>query len=156
MGMQVDHHGSKRAWLLAAATLGAMMAAHAATSVMALSEAVLRNGPDSRLPAHLSVVLGVSRVEEPTRVKQAVIREAGTVRTFNVCAGNHDDVVLLTYDEQSRTTKAYLVSGRGVLRKAVDYQSGGAARERALIEARSDFRRELKFWTEFSGQWRPR
>jgi hypothetical protein len=72
------------------------------------------------------------------------------VRTFNVCTVNHDDVVILTYDELSHTTKAFLTSAAGKLRKAVDYQPGAAANERSLADARSDFTSEITFWTNLA------
>jgi hypothetical protein len=130
--------------------MAAILSAHGAThSLKALIDAVVKDGLDARLPAHLSVVLGVAAVEQKTAVKQAVIRDGQTVRTFNVCAPNHGDVVMFTYDEQSRGAKAYLVSAAGELRKAVSYQPGAPANERTLADARSDFSGELKFWTEY-------
>jgi hypothetical protein len=123
-----------------------MASAQAAASLEGLIEAVVRRGPDSQLPARLSVVLGVSRSEQPTAVKQAVLRDGDTVRTFNVCAANHADVVMITYNEQSRSSKVYLVSPAGALRKAVAFQAGAPAAERSLTEAHGDFASELKFW----------
>jgi hypothetical protein len=132
-----------------AIALFAMLSAHGAPrSLGDLIDAVIRQGPASQLPAHLSVVLGVSRMEQPTAVKQAVMREAETVRTFNVCTANHDDVVMITYNEQSRSSKAYLMSPAGKLRKAVSFQAGAPAIERSLQEARSDFAAEVKFWMD--------
>ena len=129
--------------------LFAMGSAHGAPrSLGDLIDAVIRQGPTSQLPAHLSVVLGVSRIEQPTAVKQAVMRETETVRTFNVCIANHDDVVMITYNEQSRASKAYLLSPEGKLRKAVSFQAGAPAIERSLQEARSDFAAEIKFWMD--------
>jgi hypothetical protein len=128
--------------LLAVSALGAPR------SLAGLIDAVIREGPASRLPAHLSVVLGVSRDEQPTAVKQAVIRDGDTVRTFNVSMGNHGDVVMITYNERSRSSKAYLVSPAGELRKAVSFQAGAPATERSLQEARGDFATEIKFWMD--------
>jgi hypothetical protein len=125
----------------------AMMCAHGSpNSLGELVDAVIREGPASQLPAHLSVVLGVSKVEQPIAVKQAVVRDGNTVRTFNVCAANHSDVVMITYNEQSRWSMAYLVSPNGELRKAVSFQAGAPAIERRLPEARGDFAAEMKFW----------
>ncbi|MHB8721762.1 MAG: hypothetical protein ACYDAH_10240 [Steroidobacteraceae bacterium] len=124
----------------------------ASRSLDRLIDAVLRQGPASQLPAHLSVVLGVSAVEQPTAVKQAVMREAETVRTFNVCTGNHNDVVMITYNERSRSSKAYLMPPDGKLRKAVSFQAGAPAVERSLNEARSDFAAEIKFWMDVGRQ----
>jgi hypothetical protein len=136
-----------RAWLMVGVALCAMASAHGgARSLGDLIDAVIRQGPASQLPAHLSVVLGVSRVEQPTAVRQAVMREAETVRTFNVCTANHSDVVMITYNEQSRSSKAYLMSPEGKLRKAVSFLAGAPAIERSLQGAGSDFAAEIKFW----------
>jgi hypothetical protein len=110
---------------------------------------VIRNGPDSQLPSHLSVMIGVSQVEQTTPVKQAVVRDGAVVRTFNVCVANHDDVVIIVYNEQSRWSMAYLSSATGTLRKAVSFQAGAPATVRTLPAARDDFAKEINFWIEF-------
>lgn len=131
----------------------ALAAAHGAPrSLEGLVDAVLRQGPASRLPAHLSVLLGVSRVEQPTPVKQAVIRDGDTVRIFNVCSANHTDLVLIKYNERSRSSKAYLASPAGKLRRAVAFEGEHAAVERTLPEAARDFATEVKFWTSIGQQ----
>jgi hypothetical protein len=147
-----------RTWSIVAVAMALMLSAHGASgSLVELVGAVLRGGPASRLPAHLSVVLGISRIGQETPVKQAVIRDGQTVHTFNVCAANPGDVVILSYNEQTRSTKAYLVSAAGVLRKAVSYQAGAPANDRPLADARSDFSNEIKFWTDFErGQAAPK
>jgi hypothetical protein len=134
------------AFVTLAAIFSAQAASHSLKSVIA---AVMKNGLDAQLPAHLSVILGVSSVERATAVKQAVIRERTAVHTFNVGAANHDDVVILAYDERDHATKAYLVSNAAELLKAVSYQPGAPANERSLGEARSDFFGELKIWTQY-------
>jgi hypothetical protein len=141
----------KRTWLVVMAAMLAVASADSATrSLDALVDAVIRKGPDNQLPAHLSVILGVSALEQKTPVKQAVMRDGYTVRTFNVCTANHSDLVMLTYNEQNHSSKAYLVSPAGVLRKAVYYQAGDPANERSLADARSDFLIEFKFWTNLN------
>ncbi len=148
--MILSEVNAKRAWMFVAFAM-AILSSRAATPWLApLIDTVLRNGPDSQLPAHLSLVLGVSHVEQKTAVKQAVVRDGNTVRTFNVCAADHGNVVILAYNEQSHATKAYLVSPAGRLRKAVDYQAGEPAHERSSADARSDFAAEIKFWTDFA------
>jgi hypothetical protein len=143
-----------RSWWVIVVVLAAAVAARGAPthSLKPLIDAVIRNGPDSQLPAHLSVTIGVSQVEQTTAVKQAVARNGAVVRTFNVCVANHDDVVILTYDEQSRSTKAYLSSATGSLRKAVSYQAGAAATERTSAAAGGDFAKEVNFWVDFVKQ----
>lgn len=135
--------------LAATVAVTATLRVHAAGGALAgLIDAVIAHGPESRVPAHLSVVLGISQVDRETAVKQAVIRDGQTVHTFNVCVAKHDDVVLMNVDEQDHSTKAYLVSAAGVLRKAVSYRAGAAAVERSAAEARRDLASEIKFWTE--------
>jgi hypothetical protein len=151
MGKHVREVTGKRVLTVAAVVaIAAILSAHGAThSLKALVHAVVENGLDARLPAHLSVILGVAPVERATAVKQAVIRDGHTVHTFNVSVTNHGDVVMLTHDDQSLATKAYLVSAAGELRKAVSYQPGAPADERTPLAAGSDFSGELKFWTEY-------
>jgi hypothetical protein len=149
MGQRVSDFTGNRRWWIIAAAMTLMLAAHGASgSLVGLIDLVVRNGPASRLPAHLSVVLGVSKIEQETPVKQTVVHDGQTVRTFNVCAAKPADVVIMSYNEQSRSTKAYLVTAAGVLRKAVSYQAGAPAIERSLAEARADFANEMKFWTD--------
>jgi hypothetical protein len=140
-----------RGWWVIVVALATAVAAQGATthSLQPLIDAVIRNGPDSQLPSHLSVVIGVSQVEQTTAVKQAVVRDGAVVRTFNVCVGNHDDVVIIVYNEQSRSSKAYLSSAAGTLRKAVSFQAGAPAIVRTLPAARDDFAKEINFWMEF-------
>ena len=133
------------AFFAAAALASAQAAPHSLKGVI---DAVVQKGPDNQLPAHLSLVLGLNKGEEATAVKQAVLRDGSTVRTFNVRASNHDTVVMMAYNEQSRSMKAYLVSPEGKLLKAVAYQAGAPATQRSAAEARGDFADEIKFWTE--------
>lgn len=130
-----------------------MMAAPASAQaasqpLQSVIDAVVQNGPVNRLPAHLSLVLGLNEGEQGPAVKQAVMRDGTLVRTFDVRIANHGDIVMMAYDEQSRSMKAYLVSAKGKLRKAVAYQAGAPATERSAGEARGDFAKEIKFWTE--------
>jgi hypothetical protein len=149
----VREAAGKRVWLVVMAAVLAVASAQSATrSLDALVDAVIRKGPDNQLPAHLSVILGVSALEQKTPVKQAVMRDGYMVRTFNVCTANHSDLVMMTYNEQNHSSKAYLVSPAGVLRKAVDYQAGDPANERSLADAHSDFLIELKFWTNLAAR----
>lgn len=153
MGQGAGDFWGNRNWSIVAVavvTMALMLSAQgAAKSLAGLIDAVIAHGPESRLPAHLSVVLGISSAEQQTAVKQAVVRDGQTVHTFNVCTANHDDVVIMSVNELNHTTKAYLVSAAGELRKAVSYQAGAPATLRPLAEARADFANEMKFWTDF-------
>jgi hypothetical protein len=138
-----------RAWALIAVAMAALASAQGAPhSLKGVIDAVVQKGPDNQLPAHLSLVLGLNKGEQATAVKQAVMRDGTMVRTFNVRTSNHDDVVMMAYDEQSRSIKAYLVSPGGKLLKAVAYQAGAPATARSAAAARGDFADEIKFWTE--------
>jgi len=142
--------GNRSWWVIVVAVAAAVAARGAAThSLKPLIDAVIRNGPDSQLPAHLSVMIGVSQVEQATAVKQAVVRDGATVRTFNVSVANQDDVVIIVYNEESRWSKAYLSSATGTLRKAVSYRAGEPATVRTLPAARDDFAKEMNFWVDF-------
>ena len=139
----------QRVRMIVALAMTAMLSAHGANQALApLVDAVLAQGPQSTLPAHLSVVLGISAAESATAVKQAVMRDGHTVRTFNVRVARPGDVVLMNVDEQTHATRVYLVSASGTLRKAVSYRAGAPAMERNLIAARADYASELKFWIE--------
>jgi hypothetical protein len=139
-----------RGWWVIVVALATAVAAQGATthSLKPLIDAVIRNGHDSQLPSHLSVIIGVSQIEQATAAKQAVMRDGAVVRTFNVCVANHDDVVIIVHNEQSRLSKAYLSSATGILRKAVAYQAGAPATVRPLPAARDDFAKEVNFWME--------
>jgi hypothetical protein len=64
----------------------------ASPSLSALLEAVTRNGLNGQLPAHLSLVLGLGKTGETTAVNQIVIRDGHTVRAFNVCTADRDEL----------------------------------------------------------------
>jgi hypothetical protein len=139
----------KWGWLVAALALSALSSRAANGSLQGLIDAVVHNGPASEIPAHLAAVLGVSAVEQSIPVKQAVVRDGTRVRTFNVSTATPTDVVIMSYDEGSRSMKAYLLSAAGELRKAVSYQAGAPATIRPLADARRDFANEMKFWMDF-------
>ena len=141
--------------MMAALAVGLAARGAATHSLKPLIDAVIRNGPDSQLPAHLSVMIGISQVGQTTAVKQAVARNGAMVRTFNVSVANHDDVVIILYNEQSRAAKAYLSSPAGTLRKALSYQADAPATVRPLGAARDDFAKEINFWVEFGKSHAP-
>jgi hypothetical protein len=129
--------------------MAAAISTHAASgSLQGLVDTVLHEGSSSRLPPHLSVVLGISKEERETAVKQAVVRDGQTVKTFNVCTSKTSDVVIMSYNEQDRSTTAYLTSAAGALRKAVSYRAGAPAEDHPLRETRGDFAKEIKFWID--------
>ncbi len=115
-----------------------------------LIEATLREGPEAEFPPHLSAVLGLTGVEHRVAVKQAVIHDGHLVHVFDVSTTNHNNLVILTHDDQDQETKAYLISKDGQLRKAVAFHGSEAAHTRTVAEARDDFAAEIKFWSNFS------
>ena len=144
---------SARRWLLAVAALSVVLSAGAADlSYAGLIDTVLREGPVAALPPHLSMVLGLTRIEHPVAVKQAVIHDGHTVHVFDVGTTNHNNLVILTHNDQDQWTKAYLISKAGQLRKAIAFHGSEAAHERSSAEARDDFAAEIKFWTNFSAR----
>ena len=120
-----------------------------------LVDEVVAKGPTSRIPPHLSLVLGITTSEQPTAVKQAVMRDGESMRTFNVLSDQHGDVVLMAYDTRTRASKAYLTNAAGTLRKAVSYQPGEAPTVRKVDEARGDFAAEIQFWSNLSRTFAP-
>jgi len=149
---------SRRPLWAAAALFGAIgvtvfVPARAADhSYTGLIDAVLREGPEAELPPHLSMVLGLTRIEHSVPVKQAVIHDGHNFHVFNVGTANHKNLVILTHDDQDQSTKAYLISRAGQLRKAVAFHDNEVPHERSAAEARDDFAAETQFWTNFSSR----
>jgi hypothetical protein len=115
-----------------------------------LIESVLQKGPEAQLPPHLSLALGIGTGDAPLAVKQAVLRDGPEVRVFEVRMANHKDIVILRTNEQEQTTRAYLVSATGKLRKAVFYKAGAEPQQIPPAEAHAALANEIKFWTDFS------
>lgn len=133
--------------VLAAAAALAGPALAAATWAETLAARALSNGPTSRLPPNLSAVLGLATNGQGLAVRQLVVRDGFTVRTFNVGAEAPRRVVVIVADEAAHLTTAYLLSQRGHLRKAVEYHTGEAPRELSAAEAQSGFDAEVRFWS---------
>ncbi len=131
-------------------TLGLAIAQAVPGQFANLVDSIVRQGPDSQLPPHLSLFLGLSPSGKSTPVKQQVVRNNHGVRAFSVCVANHNDLVILNHDDRNQVTKAYLISGAGKLRKAVVYQDKTPVRERSLRDSRSDFFNEIKFWSDIA------
>ena len=135
----------------AGALAWALVAAPARAATPWLAERIdqaLQSGVDAKISPNLSLVLGLAKSDEATPVKQFVYREGSHVRTFNVCAADHKKIVLLTVDEQTRTTTAFLISPKGNLRKAVSYTAGAASALLASDAAQLALRPELEFWSQ--------
>jgi hypothetical protein len=107
---------------------------------------VEHQGADAQFPPHLAVVFGraASDVGEP--IKQAVVKAAPLVRTFNVLTRKPEAVVLLTFNEASRKTVAYLLTPSGTFRKAVTYEAGAQPERLPAAAAHTGLDAELSFW----------
>jgi hypothetical protein len=114
--------------------------------VETLTHEALDSGFLSRLPPNVSVVFGLAKAQDGTDVRQLLAKEGHQVRTFNVSVANHNDVVIFNVNAQSGSTVAYLVGPDGQLRKAVSYQTGGAARDLSPADAKAGMAREKKYW----------
>jgi hypothetical protein len=112
-----------------------------------LIEHAVASGVDAKLPPVLSVVLGVTSREQATPVRQIVVHADRKVRTFNVCASDHNKLVLASVDEQTQVTTAFLVSPKGNLRKGVAYTAGNPAELLSDEAARPALARELEYWS---------
>lgn len=132
--------------LLAAVVLAG--AARAATTwAETLTARALSAGASSRLPPHLSAVLGITSNDQGLAVRQLIARDGFTVRTFNVGLEAPHTVVVMVVDEAARSSVAYLVTRRGRLRKAVEYHSGEEPRELSVPQAQPRFSAEVRFWS---------
>ena len=107
---------------------------------------VKRQGADAQFPPHLAVVFGRAASTQGEPIKQAVVKAAPLVRTFNVLTREPGAVVLLTFNEASRTTIAYLLTPSGTFRKAVTYQTGAQPERLPGADARTGLDAELSFW----------
>jgi len=143
--------------IIASASLAALLLVHCALAaeapptrvLSALVQAALHSGQDAKLPPHLSVLLGLSASETSTPVRQLEFKNGDDIKTLNVCASDHQSVVLMSVGTNKRVS-AYLMSSDGVLRKAIVYQVGGDTRELRLAEASGAFLQERKLWLERS------
>lgn len=112
----------------------------------ALTRQALSSGFLTRLPADVSVALGLAKSKEGTEVRQLVSKSGRRVRTFNVSVARESDLVVFNVDAQSGNSLAYLVAPDGKLRKAVSRQAGGEPRDVDAAEARAGLAREAHFW----------
>jgi hypothetical protein len=111
-----------------------------------LTQQALDRGFLSRLPIDVSKLLGLSKAEQGTEVRQLLAKTGHSVRTFNVGVVNHNEVVVFDVNAQSGATIAYLLTPEGQLSKAVSYQAGGATQPMSAAQAGPGFTREAHFW----------
>src|ERR1700730_15692097 len=93
-------------------------APHAQKKFAQAAEVANSKGLHSKLPPHISTLLGLSK-EAETAVLQGVVRSPNQVQGIDVSATNKSDVVLFVVDETTKDQVLYLTSPEGVLRKVV-------------------------------------
>ena len=113
------------------------------------TDRVLRQGHEALLPPHLALVLGLGAGEKPVAVRQLGTQSSHQIRTFNVFAEKGKPVVvILSYDQQSQVTQAFLL-GRGAhLQKAVQYEAGAQPALLSAAVARIALQKELQYWSD--------
>jgi hypothetical protein len=104
-------------------------------------------GLHSKLPPHISTLLGLSK-EAETAVLQGVVRSPNQVQGIDVSATNKSDVVLFVVDETTKDQVLYLTSPEGVLRKVVKVKAGVGDTVRISPDDRAAFEKEKQFWVD--------
>jgi hypothetical protein len=112
-----------------------------------LESVAVQSGQHANLPPHLSLLLGISHTEASVAVHQLGFKNGQAIKTLNVCADEHNNVVLMSAGADQRIA-AYLMSPQGTLRKAFVYRVGGDTRELRLAEAQAGFAQERELWIE--------
>jgi hypothetical protein len=133
--------------LTALLTLNGAFGAEPSTAhvLAGLVDTAVRAGQDAALPPHLSVLLGISAGETSTPVRQLAFKNGDAMKTLNVCAADHRNVVLMSVSDNHRAA-AYLMSSKGVLLKAFEYEIGGETHELELAVAGGNFLHERQLW----------
>lgn len=104
-------------------------------------------GLHSKLPPHISTLLGLSK-ETETAVLQGVVRSPNQVQGIDVSAANKEDVVLFVVDEATKDQVLYLTSPGGALRKVVKIKAGVGDTVRISPADRAAFEKEKQFWVD--------
>ena len=113
---------------------------------------VQAQGKSASLPPHLSMVLGLGDGTQELAVRQAEKRSGQEVRTFNVAQPQkHAVVVLMDYNEVTRSMRAFLLKSGGGLDKAVTYEAGAQPQPIPDAPARKALREELNVWSVEAG-----
>jgi hypothetical protein len=113
------------------------------------TDRVLREGHEALLSPHLSLVFGLGTGEKSVAVKQLATQNPQEIRAFNVSTQKgRVVVVILSYDQKTRVTRAFLLGSGAKLRRAVTYETGSQAAILPDALARSALREELQYWSE--------
>ena len=122
-------------------------APHAQKKFAQAAEVANSKGLHSKLPPHISTLLGLSK-EAETAILQGVVRSPNQVQGIDVSATNKNDVVLFVVDETTKDQVLYLTSPDGTLRKVVKVKAGVGDTVRILPDDRAAFEKEKQFWVD--------
>jgi hypothetical protein len=122
-------------------------APHEQDRISKASDRILQEGSHSRLPPHISTLLGLSQ-EKEVAVRQGVLHSGNIVQGFDVVADNSSDIVLFVVDESTNSQTLYLTSPEGSLRKVVAVKAGVGTEARISDDDRKGFQKEKKFWLD--------
>lgn len=106
-----------------------------------------REGLHSKLPPHISTLLGISK-EEECPVLQGVVRTGSMVQGIDVLVNNKNQIVLFVVDETANDQNLYLTSPEGTLRKVVSVKAGVGNEIRITDKEKEAFNKEKQFWID--------
>jgi hypothetical protein len=108
---------------------------------------VQEQGRSASLPPHLSMVLGLGDGTQELAVRQAGRHTGQAVHTFNVAQPQKRPVVvLMEYNEATKSVRAFRLKSDGDLDKAVTYTAGAQPQPMADAPARKALHEELNVW----------
>jgi hypothetical protein len=122
-------------------------APHAQKKFAQAVEVANSKGLHSKLPPHISTLLGLSK-ESESPVLQGVVRSPNRIQGIDVSATNKNDVILFVVDETTRDQVLYLTSPEGTLRKVVKVKEGVGDTVRIAPDDRAAFEKEKQFWVD--------
>jgi hypothetical protein len=114
------------------------------------ADTAVRAGVHSKLPPHLSTLLGLSK-EEETPMLQSVVRTGKVVQGFEVSDANKKDIVIFVVDESANNQDLYLTSPEGTLRRVVSVKAGVGNVVKMTENERNAFKKEKTFWVNRLG-----
>ena len=120
---------------------------HTRTTLAAAANTTFEKGVHSRLPPHISTLLGISH-EEERAVMQNVVRTPNHVQGLDVSIANKQDVILFVVDESANDQTLYLTSPEGSLRRVVKVKAGVGTTAPITEEDRKVFQKERQFWVD--------
>jgi len=101
-------------------------------------ETTLQNGFQTKLPPHISTLLGLTK-EEECPVMQGVVRSGRQVQGFDVSTANKNNVVIFVVDQTTNDQTLYLTSKDGMLRRVVRVEKGDGRVQKITDEDRTAF-----------------